>query len=189
MPHGDVEQHESRVVEPQPIFLSPLVLPEKERPIAMALWASTRATRLLLPVVACCAACRVPTLLLAQSSRLHLTPTSHTAHLALPYRVEKHDVSRSRRSCSMGSQWGHESESGLRGISWRGLGCEMVRARVERASEMRLKHHENLPSMSVRGIRAPREVRASLRLHGSAVLEAPRPWRELWGPTKSQGTR
>ena len=55
-------------------------------------------------------------------------PTSHTAHLALPHRVEKHAVS--RRSCSMGSQWGHERESGLRGISCRGLGYEMVRVRV-----------------------------------------------------------
>ena len=166
-----------------------MVLPEKERPIAMALWASTRATRLLLPTAACCAACRVPTLLLAQSSRLHLTPTSHTAHLALPYRVEKHAYAVSRRSCSMGSQWGHESESGLRGISWRGLGCEMVRVRVERASEMRLKHHENLPSMSVRGIRAPHEVRASPRPHRTAVLDAPRPRGELRGPRKSQGMR
>ena len=96
---------------PQPIFLSPLVLPEKERPIAMALWASTRPTRLLLPAAACCAACRVPTLLLAQSSRLHVAPTSHTAHLALLHRVEKHAVT--RRPCSMQSQWGHESESGL----------------------------------------------------------------------------
>ena len=183
-----VTTHKNRMSSPQTheqrgdvantaIFLSPLVLPEKERPIAMALWASTRATRLLLPAAVCSAACRVPTLLLAQSSRLHLAPTSHTAHLALPYPVEKHAVS--RRSCSMGSQGGLESESGLRGIWCRGLGYEMVRVRVEGASEMRLKHHENLPSMSVRGIRAPHEVGASLRLHRTAVLHAPRPRGEL----------
>ena len=144
----------------------------------MALWASTHATRLLRPAAACCAACRVPALLLAQSVRLHLPPTPRTAHLVLPHRVEKHVVS--RRSCSKGSQWGHESESGLRGISWRGLGCEMVRVRVRDSEREGSKHHEKLLSMSMRGMRAPRGVRASLRLHRSAVLHAPRPRGELW---------
>ena len=106
-------------------------------------------------------------------------PTSHTAHLALPHRVEKHAVS--RRSCSMGSQWGHESESGLRGISCRGLGYEMVRVRVETTNELQFKHHENLPSMSVRASGASRAVGASLWLHRSASLDAPRPRIQLRG--------
>ena len=111
----------------------------------MALWASTRATRQLLPATACSAACRVPARLVVESSLCHLPHSPLTAPSHSPHRVEKHEVS--RRSCSIGSRDSHENESGLRGMLCSGSGCEVVRGEGQHSSREASQHSENLRSM------------------------------------------